>query len=148
MADEVEKFNCEVFSQTLKKDFLEKLVMPEIVSIIGEDDTNVIYHKPFSQMNINEVSSALESFDDICNYNKDFAQLRLEYLSSSNKFANILRFREYVNHSHSGYYYKKALFFFVLKVLLIIAGLYITFSLDYPKNVCINVPFDTKTDKT
>ena len=37
MVDEIDKkFSCKVFSQTLKKDFLEKLVMPEIVSIIGE----------------------------------------------------------------------------------------------------------------
>jgi len=148
MVDKIEKFNCKVFSQTLKKDCLEKLVMPEFFSIIGEEDKKEVYYKPFSKMSINEVSTALESFDDICNYNKDFAQLRLEYLSKTDKFANILRFREYVFYSHSGYYYKKALFFFVLKVLLIIAGLYITFSLDYPKSVCIKVPFDTKKDKT
>jgi len=63
-------------------------------------------------MNINEISSALESFDDICNYNKDFAQLRVKFFLSKHKFFNIFRFRKYIENSHSGYYYKKALFFY------------------------------------
>ena len=62
-------------------------------------------------MDINEISSVLESFDDICNYNKDFAQLRIEFLSLKYKFFDIFHFRQYIRNSHSGYYYKKALFF-------------------------------------
>lgn len=134
MVDEIErKFSCKVFSQTLKKDCLEKLVIPEIVSIIGEEKTKATSDKLFSKMNINEISLALESLDEISNYNKDFTQLKLEYFSLKGKIANIFNFGEYVKHSHSGYYYKKALFFFALKVILIITGLYITFSLDFQK---------------
>jgi len=62
-------------------------------------------------MSINEITTVLESFDDICNYNKDFALLRLEYLSLRHIEVNILFFRKFIKASHSGYYYKKALFF-------------------------------------
>ena len=47
-------------------------------------------------MNINEISSVLESFDDIYNYNKDFAQLRLEFLSLKYKNFDIFLLRQYL----------------------------------------------------
>ena len=112
MANAIDKkCNCKIFSKKLKKDCFEKLVGPEIFALIGEDNTNVTINKPFSNMNITEITSVLESFDDICNYNKDFAQLRLEYLSSQGGLVNLERFRYYVKYMHSGYYYKKAFFF-------------------------------------
>ena len=91
MVDEMnEKFSCKNFSKTLKKDCLEKLVQSEIIAVIGEDNTMVTNYKPFSQMNNNEIKTVLKSFDEICNYNKDFAQLRLEFLSFRNSIINIV----------------------------------------------------------
>ena len=138
---------CKVFLQELKKDCFDKLVGSEIFAIIGENNTKVDNNKDFSQMNIKEITSVLESFDDICNYNKDFAQLRIEFLSLRFNNFNILHFREYVKNSHSGYYYKKALIFFILKFILIIAGLLLTLIFDYPKNVCTKTLFDENKDK-
>ena len=66
------KCKCKVFLQELKKDCFDKLVGSEIFAIIGENNTKVDNNKDFSQMNIKEITSVLESFDDICNYNKDF----------------------------------------------------------------------------
>ena len=106
-----EKFSCKIFSKMLKKDCLEKLVQSEIFDLIGEDNINVTNYKPFSQMNINEIKTVFKSFEDICNYNKDFAQLRLDFLSFRHKIVNIIFFRNFIKTSHSGYYYKKALFF-------------------------------------
>ena len=148
MVDEInEKFSCEIFSKMLKKDCFEKLVQSEIFAIIGEDDTNVANNKTFSEMNINEIKTILKSFDDICNYNKDFSQLRVEFLSLRNKVINIFLFRKYIKNYRSGYYYKKALFFFILKVMLIISGLLLTILIDYPKNVCTYDSYDKEKDK-
>ena len=106
-----QKCNCKEFLQELKKDCFDKLVGSEIFVLSENVNPKVNYEKIFSQMNIDEISSTLESFDDICNYNKDFAQLRLKFFLSKHKFFNIFRFRKYIKNSHSGYYYKKALFF-------------------------------------
>jgi len=148
MVDEMnEKFSCKNFSKTLKKDCLEKLVQSEIIAVIGEDNTMVTNYKPFSQMNNNEIKTVLKSFDEICNYNKDFAQLRLEFLSYKYPIVNIVFFRNFIKTFHSGYYYKKALFFFILKVILIISGLLFNFLIDYPKNVCTYDRYDKEKDK-
>jgi len=142
-----EKFSCKIFSKKLKKDCFEKLVQSELFSIIGEDNINVTDYKPFSQMNNNEIKTVLKSFDEICNYNKDFAQLRLEFLSFRNSIINIVFFRNFIKTFQSGYYYKKALFFFILKVLLIISGLLFNILIDYPKNVCTYDSYDKEKDK-
>jgi len=148
MVDEMnEKFSCKIFSKKLKKDCFEKLVQSELFSIIGEDNINVTDYKPFSQMNNNEIKTVLKSFDEICNYNKDFAQLRLEFLSFRNSIINIVFFRNFIKTFQSGYYYKKALFFFILKVLLIISGLLFNILIDYPKNVCTYDSYDKEKDK-
>jgi len=80
-------------------------------------------------------------------YNKDFAQLRLEFLSFRNSIINIVFFRNFIKTFQSGYYYKKALFFFILKVLLIISGLLFNILIDYPKNVCTYDSYDKEKDK-
>ena len=105
------KCTCKEILQELKKDCFDKLIGSEIFALTGINNSNVIYKKPFSQINKNEISSALESFDDICNYNKDFAQLRLKYLLSKPINFNIILFRQIIKNVYSGYYYKKALFF-------------------------------------
>ena len=74
-----QKCNCKEFLQELQKDCFDKLVGSEIFVLSENVNPKVNYEKIFSQMNIDEISSTLESFDDICNYNKDFAQLRLKF---------------------------------------------------------------------
>ena len=106
-----QKCNCKEILQELKTDCFDKLYGSEIFALIGENNPKAVINKPFSKMNINEISSALESFDDICNYNKDFAQLRLKYLLSKPINFNIILFRQIIKNVYSGYYYKKALFF-------------------------------------
>jgi hypothetical protein len=142
------KCNCKEFLQVLIKDCFDKLIGSDIFVLTKKEEKKVENKKSFSQMDINEISSALESFDDICHYNKDFAQLRIEFLSLKYKLFDIFHFRQYIRNSHSGYYYKKALFFFILKVILIIAGILLTLLLDYPRNVCTQTLFDEKKDKS
>jgi len=97
MVDEFnEKFSCEIFSKILKKDCFEKFVQSEILAIIGEDDTSIANNKTFSKMNINEIKTVLKSLDEICNYNKDFSQLRLEFLSLRDKIINIFLYRKFI----------------------------------------------------
>jgi len=62
-----QKCNCKEILQELKKDCFDKLVGSEIFALYGKDNPKAINNKSLSQMNINEISSALESFDDICN---------------------------------------------------------------------------------
>ena len=59
------KCNCKEILQELQKDCFDKLVGSEIFALPGNDNPKVNYEKTFSQMNIDEISSALESFDDI-----------------------------------------------------------------------------------
>lgn len=112
MEDEyIEQFNCKIFLKTLINDFFGKFIGAEIFALIGTDEQPKDIIKTFTQMNIDEINTALESFNDISIYNKDFSHLRFEFLSLKNLRINIENFRKFIKTSHSGYYYKKAKFF-------------------------------------
>ena len=66
----------------------------------------------------------LESLNETSAYNQDFSDLKEEYLyQSSNEIIIPEKFKYFIKSEYSGYYYKKALFFYVIRFILMLVQL-------------------------
>ena len=86
-----------------------------------------------SQLNEANRRLVIESLEEISIYNADFSQLKQKYLLEFSSKVNLNNFKIYIIRHIYGYYYKKAIFLFIIRFLLIFAQLLSIIFLTYPK---------------
>ena len=96
--------------------------------------------KPLDKLTRDQKNLLISSVQDIGNYNNEYALLGTEYISLKSKNNKILsrkKYKNYIRLAKNGYLRKKIIVLFVLKYLMILAQLYLTFFVIYPRHRCI-----------
>ena len=129
----------------LKKLFSEKLLTKEI--FITEDIKMFPneHRNSFSRMNEENKELSRKSLEIISLYNKDFDQLKYEYLLGD-PVVNLPDFKDFLTTKYSGFYYKKAIFLFMIRCLFIIAQFLFLYLLSYPEYKCVHKSIDNKKE--
>ena len=96
--------------------------------------------KPLDKLTRDQKNLLISSVQDIGNYNNEYALLGIKYISlksQSNDILNRQNYKDYIRLAKDGYLQKKIIVLFVLKYLMILAQLYLTFFVIYPRHRCI-----------
>ena len=100
-------------------------------------DSNILNNiKSLSQLNITNRILVIESLEEISNYNADFSQLKEKYLLEYSQNVHLQKFKDYISIYKSRIYYIKAIFLFIIRLLLTIAQFLSIILLTYPKYIC------------
>ena len=96
--------------------------------------------KPLDKLTKNEKDFLVNSVQDIGYYNNEYALLGTEFItlySQKNDLLNRHFYKDYIERAKNGYLKKKIIALFVLKYLMILAQLYLTYYFIYPRHRCI-----------
>jgi hypothetical protein len=133
--------------KTLINDCLEKVSMNEIFTTTNSIPPQIINNsKSLAEMDNKDKELVIKSLENISLYSKDFSQLRVEYLLKYNSNVNLDSFRTFIRTHKDGYYYKKAIFLFIVRCLFILSHFLIIYRMNYPVYICVDKPIDN-TDK-
>ena len=89
-----------------------------------------------SQLNEANRRLVIESLEEISIYNADFSQLKQKYLLEFSPNVNLKNFKTYIKKYNYRIYYIKAIFSFIIRLLLTIAQFLNIILLTYPKYIC------------
>jgi hypothetical protein len=123
------------------KDCFKKLFVNEIFTTESINSDFLEIQKPFNEMDEENKKLVKKNLEIISLYNKDFYRLKDEYLSKNPK-VNLLDFKNFINSKYNGYYYKKAIFLFIIKCVFLIVQIFILYLLTYPEYICVNEPIN------
>jgi len=134
------------FIKAIIFDCYEKFCQKEIFFSKKVSEYALKINKTFSQMSKKEKYNAIESLQIISSYNSDFNKLKYEYLNNSTGNINLEQFKIFIRNVHSGYYFKKAVFFLIIRFLYIIAQFLMIIYLKYPKYLCLSESIKDNND--
>ena len=133
--------------KSCRNDCFEKMFKSEIFTTNEIDSEIYSTSIFFFRMGKRDKKLIIESLEEASAYNKDFSKLESDYLfQSSNGIINLEKFQIFITSEYSGYYYRKAIFSYVIRFILMLVQLLLLYLLAYPKNICIAKPFE-KNDK-
>lgn len=84
--------------------------------------------------------------EEISEYNKDFCNLKVVYLSKLEGNVNLSNLQNFIKSEYLGFYYKKAIFLFVLRCLFLLTQFYTELFVMYPKYYCLDEQIDSKDE--
>ena len=133
--------------KSCRNDCFEKMFKSEIFTTNEIDSEIYSTSIFFFRMGKRDKKLIIESLEEASAYNKDFSKLESDYLfQSSNGIINLAKFQIFITSEYPGYYYRKAIFSYVIRFILMSVQLLLLYLLAYPKNICIAKPFE-KNDK-
>ena len=134
------------FIKAIIFDCYEKFCLKEIFfsKNVSEDASKIT--KRFSHLSKKEKSKVIDSLEIISSYNSDFNELKYKYLNNSTRIINLEQFKIFIRNVHSGYYFKKAVFFLIIRFLYIIAQFLMIIYLEYPKYLCLSESIKDNND--
>jgi hypothetical protein len=132
------------FIVRLVADYLLKLFVNN--NIVYENDKIIAVKnngETLAQLdNPNKKKYIIDSLEEIRNYNDDFQRLTFEFITDINAIVNRLTLSVYIKNKSSGYFYKKAIFQFSIKILLILFQFILILIYQSKFYECKNIPTD------
>ena len=117
--------------------FDKYIITNEKLSLMARSNESLI-----KTMSLEQIIALRDSLKEIFDYNHDFNEISMNFFFDSKQkpnFENLVKFIK----GHKCYYYK-AIFFAIIKTLLIIMQLISSIIIFYPKNGFFNSPFEIK----
>ena len=140
----VEDLKNKSMLEICRNDFFEKIFKSEIFTTNKIEGKILLNTKRLAQMENKDKKLVLESLEEISVYNKDFASLKEKYLLlSSDGIISLANLKYFIKYLCPGFY-KKAKFYYAIRLILMMAQLLILYLLVYPKNICTDIPFEQK----
>ena len=135
--------NEETFLKNLINYFYKKILKTELFIYEDLDQNEIGINKTYVQMTQKEKTYTLKSLKQISTFNRDFESLRIKFINEKDIITNLTNFKMYIGRDYKkGFYYKKAVLSFVLRFLILISQILITFLFMYPKYLCIEQKID------
>ena len=139
-----EKSNCSIYCEIAKTQFLEKFNKKELFTTKKINPSLENSPLTLSQMNEKTKDEIMETLDRASEINKDFCNLKSKFVSSPKEKINLFLFKKLIREEKSGFFYKKAIFLFVISSLLLIIQNYMELFVMYPKVYCIDERIDLR----
>ena len=135
----VEDLKNKSMLEICRNDFFEKIFKSEIFTTNKIEGKILLNTKRLAQMENKDKKLVLESLEEISVYNKDFASLKEKYLLlSSDGIISLANLKYFIKYLCPGFY-KKAKFYYAIRLILMMAQLLILYLLVYPKNICTDI---------
>ena len=124
------------FWEFFKNECFEKIFKFQIFTNKTIDSNILNNSNSLSQLNEANRRLVIESLEEISIYNADFSQLKQKYLLEFSPNVNLKNFKTYIKKYNYRIYYIKAIFSFIIRLLLTIAQFLNIILLTYPKYIC------------